>query len=345
MPDLLTQPRTDASVWRGADLRTRTDWILRLTEAEIAELDAALQHAQARDVPLFALTREDFPLDALGDKLVALRDVIEGGRGFQLIRGVPVGRYSNEQARIVAWGISRHIGDPEPQDACGSLMHDITDTGKKVEGSDATRGFETNDELNFHNDGGDAFLLLCLRTARSGGVSKLLSVSAMFNEVLARRPDLARVLQEPFHFDARAQALSGAPRVQTVPILLHHAGHLSGLYKRRYIETGQRFEEVPRLTPLQIEALDLVDSICNDPDAHLSFEMEPGDIQIGNNYAVFHSRTRYQDHDEPEKRRHLLRVWMTLPNGRPLPPEFARTREFGPAYARRMAPRVTEAAQ
>lgn len=309
-----------------------------LTATELAELDRAIAHAEASRMPLFSLGRQDFPLESLGDRLIALRDIIEGGWGFQVLRGIPVGRYSHEQARILAWGMARHIGDPEPQDAKGSMMHDITDTGRKVEGSDSTRGFETNDELNFHNDGGDAFMLLCLRTARAGGTSKLISVGAVFNEVLARRPELARVLQEPFHFDARAQALSGAPRVQTVPIMIHHAGSLSALYKRRYIELGQRFEEVPPLTAEQIDALDMVDSICNDPDFQLSFEMQPGDVQIGNNYSVLHSRTRYQDHEDPALRRHLLRIWMTLPNGRPLPPVFARTREFGPAYARRMQP-------
>ncbi len=337
MHEMIATPRTDASVWRGDAMRQRTDWVHVLSTTELAELDHAIEHAQASELALFTLGRRDFPLGSLGDRLVALREEIEGGRGFQVLRGIPVQRYSQEQARILAWGLARHLGDPEPQDARGSLMHDITDTGRKVEGSDSTRGFETNDELTFHNDGGDAFMLLCLRTAQRGGTSKLASVGALFNEVLARRPELARVLQEPFHFDARAQALSGAPRVQTVPIMTHHAGFLSGLYKRRYIETGQRFEEVPKLTVEQIDALEMVDAICNDPNFHLSFEMQPGDVQIGNNYAVLHSRTRYQDHDDPGLRRHLLRIWLTLPNGRPLPPAFARTREFGPAYARRMA--------
>lgn len=338
MNEIIATPRSDPSVWRGDDMRRRTDWVHVLTPSELAQLDHAIAHAEARGVALSALGRQDFPLESLGDRLDALRGEIEGGRGFQVLRGVPVERYSLEQARILAWGMARHLGDPEPQDARGSVMHDITDTGRKVEGSDSTRGFETNDELTFHNDGGDAFMLLCLRAAHTGGTSKLASVGALFNEVLDRRPELARVLQEPFHFDARAQALSGTPRVQTVPIMTCHAGFLSGLYKRRYIELGQRFEEVPPLTAEQTDALDMVDAICNDPDFHLSFEMRPGDVQIGNNYAVLHSRTRYQDHDAPALRRHLLRIWMTLPNGRPLPPAFARTREFGPAYARRMTP-------
>lgn len=334
MTAILKEPLRAGSVWRGAQIRDTGDWIYRLSAEDIAQVDQAMTHVQARAVPLFEMTAADFPLGALGERLTSLREEIEGGRGFQLVRGLPVGRYSLEQNKILAWGVASHIGSPEPQDREGRLLHDITDTGQRVETSASTRGFQTNDELNFHNDGGDAFFLLCLRTARSGGMSKLASVGALFNEILARRPDLAEVLQAPFHFDARSQSQE---RCQVVPIFIHHAGHLSALYKRRYIQTAQRFEEVPRLTQQQIEALDLVDAITNDPDFHLSFEMEPGDVQIGNNYAVLHSRTKYEDHDDPALKRHLLRIWMTLPNGRPLPEVYSRTREFGPAYGRRMA--------
>jgi hypothetical protein len=145
------------------------------------------------------------------------------------------------------------------------------------------------------------------------------------------------VLQQPFAFDARAQQASGKPRVQAVPILCHHAGRMHAIYKRAYIHLAQRFEEVPRLTTAQVEAMDLVDALCNDPDFHLSFEMEPGDIQFGSNHAVLHSRTEYVDHADPAQKRHLLRTWLTLPNGRPLPPEYAETREFSHTYARRAA--------
>ena len=337
MTDILRSPVRGACVWRGNQIRDKPTWIYRLSPQDLAEIDHAMVHVRARSVPLFEMTAGDFPLGAFGERLTRLRDELEGGRGFQLLRGLPVDRYSLGENRILAWGVASHIGSPEPQDRKGSLMHDITDTGKTVDGSDATRGFETNEELSFHNDGGDAFMLLCLRTARSGGVSKLVSAGALFNEILARRPDLAEVLQQPFHFDARAQEGSGRPRCQVVPIFTYHAKHLSALYKRRYIELAQRFPEVPRLTAEQEEALDLVDAICADPDFHLSFEMEPGDVQMGNNYAVLHSRTQFQDHDEPHRKRHLLRIWMTLPNGRPLPQVFGQTREFGPAYARRMA--------
>src|SRR5690606_1717459 len=196
----------------------------------------------------------------------------------------------------------QYLGTPEPQDRSGSLLHSVTNTGKVVAGSDSVRGYETDDELNFHNDGGDAFVLLCRNISKEGGVSKLVSVGALFNAILDERPDLAAVLQQPFYFDSRAQNLNES-NVQVVPIFNEHEGYLNVLYKRRYLNTAQRFPEVPRLTEAQIEALDLFDRLCADPALHLAFEMQPGDIQIGNNYSVLHARTKYVDYDEPERRR------------------------------------------
>ena len=337
MAAILRAPLTGDQVWTGAAMRERTDWVHVLGADEIAELDAAIAAAKRRGARPFTMTREDFPLGAMAERMVALRGTIDEGRGFQLLRGIPVGRYTEEEARILVWGLAVHFGEPEPQDGQGSLMHDIRDTGQRVETTDNVRGFQTNDELRFHNDGGDAFILLCLRTAQSGGTSKLASVAALFNAVLARRPDLAAVLQQPFHFDARAQQGSGRPRVQSVPILCHHLGRMHAIYKRAYIDLAQRFDEVPRLTREQVEAMDMVDALCADPDFHLSFEMQPGDLQIGSNHAVLHSRTQYVDHDDPALRRHLLRIWLTLPNGRPLPADYADTREFCHTYARRAA--------
>ena len=337
MTSILRHAIEGRSVWTGAEMARRTDWVRQFQPVEIAEIDTALAAARARGARLFTMTRDDFPLPGLGATLAALREELEDGRGFQLLRGLPVARYGLDDLRLLFWGLAVHLGEPEPQDGAGNLMHDIRDTGQKVEGTANIRGFQTNGELQFHNDGGDAFMLLCLRTAVSGGTSKLVSVAALFNRVLRERPDLAEVLQQPFHFDARQQQASGRPKVQVVPLLLWHAGRLHAIHKRGYIRTAQRFEEVPRLTKAQEEALDLVDAICADPAFHLSFEMQPGDIQIGSNHSVLHSRTNYQDHADPALKRHLLRVWITLPNGRPLPPEFETTREFCHTYARRQA--------
>ena len=343
MPEILQYPIAGPSVWKGEQMAARSDWIYHLNGAELTEIDAAVQTVRREGTELFQIGPDDFPLPTLGSRMRQLRNEVGAGRGFAVLRGLPISNYSLDDARFLFWGLISHVGKAEGQDRKGSLMHQVTDTGKTVENSDSTRGYETNNELMFHNDGGDAFALLCVRSAKSGGNSRLMSAGALFNEILARRPDLARVVQEPFHFDSRAQNPADI-KVQVVPIFNFHDGHLNVLQKRRYIETAQRFDDVPRLTTLQIEALDLIDEICNDPAWHLSFDMQAGDIQLGNNFALLHSRTKYQDVDDPALRRLLLRIWMTLPNGRALPPVFAHTREFGQTYRRRQEEKLPETA-
>ncbi|MBH1964650.1 MAG: TauD/TfdA family dioxygenase [Comamonadaceae bacterium] len=321
-------------VWRSEQLGGPENWVQQLTSGELREITEAVRLCESNNVPLFEITKNDFPLTELAERLHRLQHELEGGRGFAVLRGLDLSNTSAESCKRIIWGMSLYLGTPEPQDRAGSLVHSVTNTGKTIANSDTTRGYETDDELKFHNDGGDVFMLLCQRIAKEGGVSKLVSASALFNAILQERPDLAAVLQQPFYFDSRAQNVNES-KVQVVPIFTEYMGRLNVLYKRRYIETAQRFPEVPRLTPLQVEALNIFDRLCADPALQLSFSMQPGDIQLGNNYSVLHSRTKYQDYDEPERRRHLFRLWLTLDNCRPLPPVFATTREFGPTYARR----------
>jgi hypothetical protein len=325
---------TGPEVWSGASLGGSESWVSHLSDAEIDEIDAAVKHAKAKDVALTSLTRDDFPMPLTARRLDTVRNELEGGRGFALLRGLPIGRYSLEDSRILFWGLAVHLGDPQEQDGAGNRLHSVTNTGLRVEKNNSVRSYQTDDELTFHNDGGDAFMLLCLRPAKSGGISKLVSVAHLYNEVLRRRPDLIEVFQQPFHFDTRGQHRDGL-KIQSVPIFNFFAGRLSILYKRRYLRTAQEFPEVPRLTVAQQDCIDLMESLCADPAVQLSFYMQAGDVQLASNYSVLHARAKYQDEDDPALRRHLLRAWLTLPNGRPLPAVFAKTREFGTSYKRR----------
>lgn len=334
MNDTRLKPLEGPEVWSGASLAGSSDWIWHMEADEIRELAAATSTAVAKGLRPAEFEAADFPIPKMATRLAAVRDQLEGGRGFALLRGLPIGDYTDDEARVLFWGLSVHLGEPQEQDGAGNRMHSVTNTGLKVSNDNSVRSYQTDDELTFHNDGGDAFMLLCLRTAKSGGVSKLVSVATLYNEVLRRRPDLVEVLQQPFHFDTRGQHRGGL-RIQTVPILNFHEGRLSALYKRRYLKLAQELPGVPRWTTAQEEAIALVEEICNDPQVQLSFSMEPGDIQVGNNYSILHARTKYQDHDDPARRRHLLRAWVTLPNGRPLPAVFGQTREFGTSYERR----------
>ena len=331
-------PIAHASVWKGQDIRQqRSQWTSTYTEAELQEAHylartISAQYADVQHIPVDTL---DVPL--LRAKVGAISDQLEEGIGFHVLKGLPVQEWTEAQSRTVFWVLARLAGFPESQDKAGSVMHSVRDKGKSVQQDSSARGYETNNELTFHNDGSDAVMLLCLNTAISGGDSKLVSAGYIFNEVLRQAPELAEVLQQPFHFDTREQHPDGR-KIQSVPIFNYHAGKLSTLYKRQYLLTAQRFAEVPRLSEAQLAALELVERIANDPANHLTFRLDKGDISFANNYTVLHSRTAYEDHEALEDKRHLLRTWLTLNNGRALPPVFAQTREFMHSYRRRHGP-------
>ncbi|WP_235488653.1 TauD/TfdA family dioxygenase [Achromobacter sp. DMS1] len=329
-------PIQGPDTWKAADFKEPRTWVEHYTEHEIEEIEQAVQRFTARFDGFEAITREDVQMPLLQAKLERIRNEIEGGKGFQVLRGLPVARYTIRQCEQLFWALSLLVGEPEAQDKSGSRLHSVYNKGKKLTDDHSARGYETDNELTFHNDGGDAFMLLCIKTAVSGGVSKLVSVNQVFNQILKRAPHLAATLQQPYYFDARGQHPAGH-EVQCVPVFNYFEGKLSALYKRDYLDMAQRFDHVPRLTGDQIAALDLLDEICSEPDMQLSFMMEPGDIQIGNNYSIFHSRTKYEDHEKPEDKRRLLRTWLTLPNGRALPAAFADTREFCHSYRARHA--------
>lgn len=335
---ILRPPIHHASVWKGDDMRQQSSrWTSTYTEAQLQEARDLAHTLSTRYTDLQQISVDSLPLPLLRAKLGAISDQLEAGIGFHVLKGLPVHEWTEAQSKTVFWVLSRLAGFPESQDKAGNVLHSVRDKGKSVQQDSSARGYETNNELTFHNDGSDAVMLLCLNTAIRGGDSKLVSAGLIFNEVLRQAPELAQVLQQPFHFDTREQHPDGR-KIQSVPIFNHHAGKLSMLYKRQYLLTAQRFLEVPRLSKAQIAALDLVERIANDAANHLTFRLDQGDISFANNYTVLHSRTAYEDHEALEDKRHLLRTWLTLNNGRALPPVFAQTREFMHSYRRRHGP-------
>lgn len=334
---MLAHELDDPAAWDAATLSADPGrWTHVLSAPQCDEIEAAVAHAMGTGRALFELGPEDFPAPTLGPLMHALRGELEGGLGFALLKGLPVQRLGVEGSRYALWALGSHMGFPEPQDGAGSLLHDVRDTGKAFADEASLRKYQTSEWIDFHNDGADAFMLAMLRGAVSGGESLLVSAVAVFNEMVRTRPDLARVLQQDFVADTRGQRRDGA-RVQTMPVYNFHDGKLTANLKKDYIHAAQRFDDVPRLTEAQHEALQLLERLCADPRFCMEFTLEPGDVEIGNNYVTFHARRAYRDHSADGAGRHLLRLWLTLPNGRALPRCFEGSREFGATYARRMA--------
>jgi Taurine catabolism dioxygenase TauD, TfdA family len=315
----------DASVWYGPDLTGRADWIEHLSEAEVAEVTSALRELAASaksDFDLSSISRDAFPLPTLGPRLHDLLDEVLSGRGFVLIRSLPVGRWTRREAAIAFLGIGAHLGNLRMQNADGHLLGHVRDLGRSSLDPD-TRIYQTRERQTHHTDSCDVVGLLCLQAAKSGGLSSLVSSTTIFNEMRRRRPDLLSVLLEPIETDRRGEVPEGGKPYFSIPVFNWHEGLVSAIYQRQYIESARRFPGVRPLTPTQIEALDLFDELANDPALNLTMELEPGDMQFVHNHTILHDRTAFEDFEEPERQRHLLRLWVAPPNARPLPQVYA----------------------
>jgi hypothetical protein len=256
------------------------------------------------------MTRSDFPLPTLASSIAAWRHEVSDGRGLQVVSGVPVDAWSVEEASIFFWGLGQHLGLPGAQNRKGDLLGHVRDTG-----ADKTdryvRQYLTTQNIPFHCDAADMVGLLCLTKAKSGGMSRIASSVSVYNELLRRRPDLAPRLFEPFMLDTRDEAEANGLRVLPVPPCRHAAGVLRTFWHSEYFRTSQRHEGV-RLTDVENELFDLYDEISATPGFFIDMDLEPGDVQLLSNHTVIHSRTDYVDYAEPDRKRHLLRLWITL---------------------------------
>src|SRR6266566_1328010 len=325
-PDITLPPEIgDASAWYGPNLTGRTDWIECLSQAEIAEVESAtrqLAESAKSSLDLTSINTEDFPLPTLGPRLRHLLDEVLSGRGFVLIRALPVQRWTKREAAIAFLGIGVHLGSLRMQNAAGHLLGHVRDLGRSSMDPE-TRIYQTRERQTFHTDSCDVVGLLCLQRAKSGGLSSLVSSTTIFNEMLRRRPDLLRILLDPIETDRRGEVPEGSKPYFCVPIFNWYRNQLSAIYQRQYIESARRFSGVGPLNPLQIEALDLFDELANDPALNLNMELRPGDMQFAHNHTILHDRTTFEDFPEPKRKRHLLRLWLAPPNARSLPEVFA----------------------
>lgn len=309
------------SAWYGRELASDERWIRPFSETELAEIDSAMRAVLARGIAIPRITREDFPLPQLGPRLAALRAELLEGRGFVLLRGLPVERYTVEQSALAYYGLGMHFGISLPQNAKGHVLGHVRDLGYD-HADPNVRIYQTAVRQTFHTDSCDFVALLCLQTAKSGGASSIVSSVSIFNEMLRRRPDLAAVMFEPIETDRRGEVPPGQKGYYRMPVCNWFEGRLCTLYTRRYIESARRFDEVPELTATQRAALGLFDALANDPQLRLDMAFRRGDIQILHNHQILHDRTAYEDWPEPERKRHLLRLWLCAPDGRPLPESY-----------------------
>ncbi len=311
------------AAWYGRDLAKQTDWIFQFTPDELEEIDAAIRQHVADGREMDQISPETFRLPKLSERIADTLKEVLSGRGFVLLRGFPVDRYSVPEAAIAYLGIGSHFGKFRSQNAMGHLLGHVRDIGKDIR-EKTTRYYQTNRGLEYHTDSSDIVALLCLKTAKSGGASRIVSSVTLHDEILKRRPDLWEVLFHPFPTDRRGEIPPGKKPWFDVPVFNWHAGELTTIYVGQYIRSAQEnFPEARRLTDLEVEAIAFLDELCNDPELNLTMDFRPGDMQFLHNHQLLHSRTDYEDWAEPEKKRHLLRLWVSPTGARPLPQSFA----------------------
>lgn len=316
-------PLQGPAVWYGADLVRRDDWVFRFSDADLRELGEAISAFRASGAALADIAPERFPLPTLQPKLEGLLHELLEGRGFVLMRGLPVERYTREESAIAYMGIGSYFGRPRSQNAKGHLLGHVKDLGVDVT-DPGVRYYQTRRALEYHTDSVDVVGLLCLKTSKSGGESFIVSSPTCYNEILRRAPDLLPLLFDPFPTDRRGEVPQGMLPWFDMPVFHWHEGRLTTIYVRQYIESAQQnFPQAKRLTPAHWQALDVLDAVTNDPEVHLSMEFRPGDMQFLHNHQILHSRTDFENWPEPERHRHLLRLWLCPLDGRPLPPVFA----------------------
>lgn len=310
------------SAWRGEEMTAHPErWIVRLATRDIAELEQAAHSFLAATKDIGGITKEKFPLPHFGAHLAELKETLIHGIGFEVIRGLPVEKYTQEVAATIFCGVGAHLGSARSQNAMGHILGHVRDIGADAKNPN-TRIYQTAERQTFHTDSSDVVGLLCIREAMEGGESLLVSTTEIYNEMQRRRPDLAALLFDPIATDRRGEVPEGQKPFLEIPPLNWHKGFLTGFYQRQYIDSAQRFPDALRLTPPYVEALDLFDALANDKRLHFSMKLQPGDMQFVYNHALLHDRTGFRDWPDASKKRHLLRLWLSVAGDRPLPDCF-----------------------
>jgi hypothetical protein len=323
-PGMAPGPIGGPGAWRGSELAKRpAEWTYTLSPAEIGELDAAMRQSFA--MPIIELTKGGFPLPTLGKVFDDMRRELLHGRGFFLIRGIPVRDYTIEESARVYYGLGAHFGIGRSQNAKGHVLGHVCDLGARYDAfrkPGTSRIYQTKVRQRFHTDSTDFVSLLCLQKSKSGGESSIASSIAVHDEMFRRDKELLAELYKPFWRDRRGEIPPGRKEYYPMAVYHWHEGLLSAIYARDYIESCERFPELPKLTEKQIAALDLFDSLVESREFRLDMAFEPGDVQMLHNHQILHARGDFEDWPEVERKRHLLRLWLCPPDGRPLPDSF-----------------------
>lgn len=338
------KPLVDPAGWTADDLRDVSRWSYRITAGDADELEAAVAAVRRRGVAMVDIRKEDFPLAAFAEVLTDVRRELMDGRGIVMMQGFPLDRFDREGAAIAYIGLGAHLGQTMSQNKMGHILGHVKDLGGDYH-DPHTRGYMTNAEMRFHTDACDYVGLLCLQTSKSGGASRVASSVTVYNTMLQRRPDLVEALCGDYYRSRSGEISPGDLPYFKQPIFTFHEGYFTATGAGAVIDKAQQLPGVPKFTPVQKEAIDVYRQTVDEVALDIGFGR--GDIQFLNNFVMLHTRREYQDWSEPERKRHLLRLWLYDPAGRPIP-RALREGRFGRGVTvkgvQRVAPLEAEAA-
>ena len=318
LPDAIAKP----SAWLGTDMTRNPDaWLYQLTSDDVRELEAAATHFQSLGIDIGEISKETFPLATFCVHIAGLKQTLLSGVGLEVLRGLPIENYSQAFAATIFCGIGAHIGSARSQNADGHILGHVRDIGADANDS-KSRIYQTSERQTFHTDSADVVGLLCIREAKEGGKSLLVSAETIYNRMKQERPDLLEKLFDPIATDRRGEMPDGAKPYMEIPVLSWLEGYLTVFYQRQYIESAQRFDGAMRLSAEHVEALDMFDALANNPELCFGMQLQPGDLQFVYNHSQLHDRTGFLDWPDPNQRRHLMRLWLSIEGDRPLPECF-----------------------
>ena len=316
--------RTGPTVWLGEDKEKDPSWIIRLRPDMIDEIEDRVRSTSELELPFDA---SDFRLETCSTAVDEIVSLLSDGPGLALVRGLPRERFTAAECERIYWAFGVHLGTPVRQNSAGDRLGHVRDTGMSVDDPNV-RVYQTNIKLDYHADQlpVDVLGLLCLRTAKRGGASKIVSATAIHNVVLEERPDLLEVLYQPFNVDWRGEEAEGEQPWYQMPMFSVAEGKIASRFASlAYFRSVDRFGEGLGMSPVQAEALDFVQEVANRPGMAMSMMFEEGDMQFLNNHVMLHARDAFEDDPDPERRRHLLRMWISYKpeNRQPLSPLLA----------------------
>jgi alpha-ketoglutarate-dependent taurine dioxygenase len=304
--------------WTATSLTTDPDWTFSLTDQSRRDLTNAVLRGQDPGKTLFDYRRADFDLGAAKETVAAAFNEAKHGRGIALVRGLPRDTLDEAQFELLTWAIGLHEGVSRPQGKASQYISAVRDAGTTYR-SAGGRGYSSNAELDFHTDSADIVALTCFNRAKAGGRSMVTSSVSAYQRLEMERPDLAEALREPFYFSRQAEQADDETPFYPNPIVDTCEGRLFSKWNRNRLTMAQQIEGVPLMSQRQREATDALDHVLRQPDLMYSMDLQPGDMQILNNHVMLHSRTHFEDHEEPARKRLLFRLWIAPPDSPRLP--------------------------